>query len=113
MPETLMNLGQTMPLASTLTDVYTVPGGTTAAVSSILICNQNTSGSNANIRMSLAVGGAADTGFPGSQYFCYAILNPQNMMEITVGISMGTGDVLRCYSDQSNVSFLVSGVQVT
>jgi hypothetical protein len=63
--------------------------------------------------MSIGVGGASDTGFPGAQYFCYASLTAENMMEITTGISMASGDVLRCYSDVANVSFSVFGVQVT
>jgi hypothetical protein len=111
--ETLLNLAQNMPNSSTLTNIYTVPNATTAAVSSILIANLNLTGVAANLRMSLAVGGAGDTGFPSAQYFCSCTLNPQDMMEITTGISMGTGDVLRAYSDQDNVSFTVSGVQVT
>ena len=113
MGETLLNLAQSMPSVNTLTGIYTVPSSTTAAISSIIICNQNSSGSAANVRMSIGVGGASDTGFPGSQYFCYASLTAQNMVEITTGISMAAGDVLRCYSDTANVSFTVSGVQVT
>jgi hypothetical protein len=112
MAETLMNLGQAMPTASTLTAVYTVPSLKTAAISSIIICNQNSSGGAANVRMSIGVGGATDVGFPSSQYFCFASLTTQNMIEITTGISMAAGDIMRCYSDTSNVSFTISGVQV-
>lgn len=109
MSESLMVLGQVVPSPTTLTALYTVPAATMTSVSSLFICNQN-GGLVANIRISLAIGGAADA---PAQYLYYALpVNPLDTFVATVGLSLASGDIIRCYSDQSNVSFNLTGVQV-
>ena len=42
-------LGQTLPTANTLSNVYVVPTSTSAIVSTITICNQDTANANVDI----------------------------------------------------------------
>lgn len=107
--ETLKVLGQSAPSATTLTDMYTVPGGTQAAVSSIVVCNRGSTEST--FRISVAVAGAADA---NAQYVYRDVPIPANDTFIaTVGISLGATDVLRVYSSSANLSFSAYGAEVT
>lgn len=107
--ETLKVLSQTAPGATTLTDSYTVPALTQAAVSSIVVCNR--SGSDATFRVSVAVAGAADS---TKQYVYYDLTIPANDTFIaTVGVSLGAADVVRVYASSANLSFSVFGAEVT
>jgi hypothetical protein len=109
MAETLKILGQLVPSANTLTDLYAVPAATSASVSSVSICNQNATA--VTVRISLAVAGAADT---AKQYLYYDVTVQGNDTFIaTVGISLATTDVIRARSNTANVSFQAFGVEVT
>ena len=109
MTDTLMILGQTSPAATTLSPIYTVPAVTSAVISSIIVCNTN--GSSATFRIYIAIAGAADN---IQQYIYYdlPILNNDTFIA-TVGISLATTDVVRVYANTTNVSFTISGVQIT
>ena len=107
MTQTLKVLGQSAPAATTLTDFYTVPGATTTSVSTISVAN--TSSSADTFRVSVAIGGAANN---VKQYLYYDITIPgNNTFMATVGLSLGTGDVLRCYSGSGNCSFQAFGAE--
>jgi hypothetical protein len=109
MTETLKVLGQSVPTATTLTTLYTVPAATSAVISSIVVCNQNSS-TTIRFRVSIAIGGAADA---TSQYLYYdlPLLNNDTFIA-TVGISLAATDVVRIQSDTANVSFNLLGVEV-
>ncbi len=109
MTDTLLVLGQAQPTALTLTPIYTVPASTSAVVSSIMVCN--TGGTSTTFRLSIAIGGALDN---IQQYIYYdlPILNNDTFIA-TVGISLATTDVIRVQSASGNVSFTISGVQIT
>ena len=92
-----------------LTTLYTVPS-LSAVVSSLTVCNQN-SNTTANIRISIAVGGAADT---QAQYLYYNLpIDSNNTFIATVGLTLASTDVIRVYSDQPNVSFQAFGDQIS
>src|SRR5438552_13050432 len=98
MAETLKVLAQVSLVASTLTDVYTVPASTTTAVSSIVVCNQDAF--SATFRLSVAVLGAADD---PKQYLYYDTEIPANdtfvaKIGITLGYTISVGDVLQAYT---------------
>jgi len=107
--DTLMVLGQVSPSANILTSIYTVPAITSTVVSSIIVCNTNTS--STTFRISIAIGGAIDN---IQQYIYYdlPILNNDTFIA-TVGISLATTDQIRVQAGLTNVSFTISGVQVT
>lgn len=106
-------LGQAFPAAATLTAAYTVPGATTTTVSTISACNQGAA--QDKIRISIAVAGAADT---AKQYIVYDLplgaaggtLNPY---EMTIGITLGAGDIVRVYSLLGTTSFNIFGAEFT
>ena len=110
MAESLKVLAQLVPSPTTLTNFYTVPAATTATASSFLVCNQNAS-VDIVFRLSVAVGGATDD---PSQYLYFDLaLGSNDTFVATIGISLGTGDVVRIQSSAANVSFNLFGVEVS
>lgn len=108
--ESFKVLGQLFPSVNTLTALYTVPNGLMASCSSISVCNQSSS-TTANIRVSVAVNGAADD---PTQYLYYdlpVVIN--DTFVATVGLSLNAGDVVRVQTDLANVSFNLFGAEVT
>lgn len=109
MADTLKVLAQAFPLTAVLTDIYTVPGATSAAISSITICNQGAS--KTTFRLSIAVAGAVDI---GKQYIYYDVtLAGHDSFILTGGITLAATDVVRGYSASGNVSFNIFGVEVS
>ena len=107
MTQTLKVLGQNKPAATTLTDLYTVPGATTTAVTSISVCNS--SASSDTFRISIAIAGAGDT---AKQYLYYDVTIPgNNNFTLTTGITLGAADVIRCYSGSGNLAFSAFGAE--
>ena len=109
MAEAYKVLGQAALAATTLTDVYTVPGGKSAVVSSIVFANR--SATAAVVRASIAVAGAADT---NKQYIAYDIALDGNVsIALTLGVTLGAADVVRGRADTANVSVNVFGTEIT
>lgn len=108
MSEAVQVLAQATPSASTLTTLYTV-STTSAVVSSVVICNQNSTAQTFSI--SVAVAGASDT---VKQYLYYQLpILANDTFIATIGISMANTDVLRCWANATNVSFNAFGVAIT
>ena len=106
--ETPKVLGQVVPSATVLTTLYTVPASTSTVLSGIDVCNQNAS--NIKFRISVAIGGAADT---PAQYRFFDVLLIANMTAtVMIGATLSAADVVRVQSDTSSVSFNASGVEV-
>lgn len=109
MANTLKVLGQSNPVATTLTDAYTVPGGASATASSILVCNR--SGTATTFRIGIAVAGAADT---NEQYIAYDTpISGNDTIAFTVGVTLAATDVVRVYATLATLSFNIFGVEVT
>jgi hypothetical protein len=107
MAEAIKVLSQTKPGATTLTDSYTVPGATTAVVSTVVVCNQ--SATPTTYRLSIAVAGLADT---AKQYIAYdAPIAANESRTFTLGVTLGAADVVRVYNTLATVSFNVFGVE--
>jgi homoserine dehydrogenase len=107
--ETFKNLGQQGPAGNTLTDLYTVPGATSAVVSSVIVCNRSLL--DTTFRLSHAIAGAADT---AAQYLYYdASVQAGATFIATVGLTLATTDVIRCLSSNGLVSFNLYGVEKT
>lgn len=105
MATTLKILGQTAPGATTETDLYTVPGATTAVVSTINIANR--SASAGSFRISVSAAGAATT---NKDYMSYDIAIAGNeFMAVTTGITLGATDKIRVYASSANMSFQAYG----
>ena len=108
MPESLKVLAQLVPSANTLTDFYTVPN--MATVSSLVICNQD--GANlCQVNVSIAVAGASDD---PKQYLYFELAIPSlDTFIATIGVTLGTGDIVRVLSTNSSTSFNLFGVEVS
>lgn len=109
MVDTLKILGQLAPSVNSLTDLYTVPSSTSTTVSSIMVCNQNSS-SSINFRISIAVAGAADS---TKQYIYYDVpLISNDTFVAVIGLTLAATDVIRVRTDTTNVSFSIFGVEI-
>lgn len=81
-----------------------------ATVSSISVCNTHATNLD-TVRISVAIGGAADT---IAQYICYNTdILPKGSFILTVGITMAATDIIRVYSLNGTSSFNIFGVEVT
>jgi hypothetical protein len=111
MAETYKVLGQSNPAINTLTDAYTVPGGgvLSAVISSIVVANRTTG--TIRYRISVAVGGAADS---IKQYIFYDVSMANRTSDaIVLGITLSTTDVIRVRADDANVAFNIFGVEIS
>lgn len=109
MADTFKVLAQTKPNAATLTDSYTVPAATSTTVSTITVANQSATATS--FRISVAVAGAADA---TKQYIAYdATINGNDIVTLTLGITLAATDVVRVYNTLATLSFNIFGVEVS
>lgn len=101
-------LGQSNPAATTATTLYTVPGATSAVVSTLSICNLSTT--SATYRIAVRPAGAT---LASSQYIVYdATLTSNNTITLTLGITLAATDVVTVYASTANVSFSLFGSEI-
>lgn len=109
MADTLKILGQAAPAADTDTDLYTVPGSTEAVASTMLVCNRGSS--EADFRVAVRPAGAT---LADEHYVYYdAPLAANATFAATVGLSLAASDVVTVRASSANVSFTLSGVEVS
>ncbi len=109
MANTYKILGQVSPLATTSTDLYTVPASTSAVCSSISICNRGTS--DTTFRVSISQGGASIT---NKDYLYYDVtLAGNDTFVATLGITLATTDKIRVYAGNTNLSFQIWGTEIS
>jgi hypothetical protein len=109
MADTLKVLGQSAPLAATLTPIYTVPAATSTTVSSLVVCNRGVGADS--FRVSIAIAGAADA---NAQYLYWNLpLGASDSYIATIGLTLAATDVVRVYAGTANLSFQLFGVEVT
>ena len=109
MPETRKVLGQKSHVAGVLETVYTVGPSAQAVVSTIVVCN--TGATESVWRLSVAVGGAADS----IEQHIYSGLPLQgyDTFSMTEGYTLNAGDEVRCLSSEAGLAFSVFGVEIT
>ena len=101
-------LAQSGPVATTNTDLYTVPAGTQTVVSTLTAVNRS---SSVTTSYRLAVVPSGET-LEDKHYIAYdAPLSPLDSATISVGITLGAGDKIICYVSAENITFNVFGVQ--
>ena len=109
MPEAIKVLGQVAPAATTLTALYTVPAATSAVASTITICNHNAT--TVTVRLAVAPAGAADA---TAHYILRDLKVLKNdFVALTIGLTLAATDVVRVYSDTTDVSFHIYGTEIT
>lgn len=108
MGDSLKILGQSIPAAGVLTDIYIVPSATQTTLSSIVVCN--ISGVQDAFRIAVASGGVVDN---LKQYLYYDLfLDANDTFIFTIGISITATDVVRVRSTNGTLSFNVFGVEL-
>lgn len=102
-------LGQSSPLATTETDLYTVPSLTSTVCSSISICNRG--GTQTTFRVAVCQGGGATT---NKDYLYYDVILAGNDTFIaTIGITLATTDKIKVYSGNASLSFQAYGSEIS
>lgn len=100
-------LGQSNPAATTLTTLYTVPSATQAVGSTISICNQ---GVDTTFRVAVRPAGAS---ISAQHYLVYdAAITASDAIMMTLGITLGTTDVVSVYAGTATVSFSLFGSEI-
>ena len=101
-------LGQSLPSPNTFTDLYTVPAGNSAVISTVNVCNTSTSA----VTFRLMTRKAGNT-IARHQYLVFdAALPAVDALGITLGITLSSSDVLTGFSTQGNVVFTVFGTEI-
>jgi glucose-6-phosphate dehydrogenase assembly protein OpcA len=109
MPQAYKVLGQSNPSATTATTLYTVPASTSAVVSSLTIANLAATATT--FRVAVRPAGAT---LANQHYLVYEAALPGNDTTIlTLGLSLATTDVVTVYAGSANVSFNLSGTEIT
>ena len=110
MPTNYKVLGQINPTAFTNTTLYTVPSATQAVISTISVCNANTT-TSANYSIAIRPAGEA---LASKHYFAANnVVGALDTIAITVGLTLGNTDVVTVYASSPNVSFGIFGSEVT
>lgn len=107
MSTTYKVLGQSAPLATTNTTLYTVPSATSAVCSTLSVCNR---GVSTLIRVAVRPAGAA---LSDEHYIVYdTVVSQYDTLFLTLGITLATTDVVTVYAGTANVSFNLYGSEI-
>jgi len=102
-------LGQSAPLAATLTTLYTVPAATTTAVSTLVVCNQSATPTTFSVAVRPA--GAVIT---TAMYLYYLVpIAGNETFTATLGISLATTDVVSVFNTLASCSYSLFGQENT
>jgi glucose-6-phosphate dehydrogenase assembly protein OpcA len=108
MATTYKVLGQVNPTAATATTLYTVPALTQTVVSTISVCNL-TAGEVA-FRIAIRPAGAT---LASQHYIAYdAKVAGADTTFITVGATLGAGDVITVYESAADLAFSAFGSEI-
>jgi hypothetical protein len=102
-------LGQSAPAAATETTLYTVPSGSSTIISTILVCN--TSNAIDNFNVSVSVGGSPTDIKDYIYNGCFVLAH--DTFAATIGITLGSNDVMRIYSNNGSLSFSLFGQETS
>jgi len=99
-------LGQTFPLSSTLTTLYTAPSQ--VVVSSLSVCNQGTAATS--FRVAVQPGGEA---INQKHYVAYdTAVNANDTVFLTLGMTLSGSDVVSVFATTSSLSFNLFGTEI-
>ena len=108
MTTTYKVLGQLAPVANTATTLYTVPSSNSAVCSSMTICN--TTGSNANVSVQIAVANAASS--VNQNLVSNNVIVSGDTLFMTLGVTLAATDVVRVQATAANVAFQLFGSEI-
>ena len=103
--------GQALPAAATDTLLYTVPGSTTFVESTLSICNQDISTSAIRYRVAVVPNGQT---LSGKHYLVFdKLVDIADSKFLTLGLSLGPGDMIYVRSTSATTSFSLFGVELS
>jgi hypothetical protein len=115
MPTAYKILGQTLPTANTLSNVYVVPASTSAIVSTITICNQDTANANVDIIIR-----PINEALAAKHYLVRGVTIPRaDTLILSPGLTLNASVILAVNNavvtgeTSANVSFNAFGVELT
>ena len=109
MPNSYKILGQAFPSPNATANLYTVPANTSAIISTLNVCNQNST--NVTFRAAVQKAGA---GLDRSHFIVFESAIPaQDSISLSLGMTLGNTDVLSVVSFQGNVSFNAFGTEIS
>lgn len=102
-------LGQVLPTLNTATTLYTVPADSSAVISTISICNTGDA-TEALVDVAVRIAGAS---LASKQYVLRkARVTSTDTLFLTIGITLGEGDVITVNSTAADVAFNAFGEEV-
>ena len=102
-------IAQSAPAATTNTVLYTVPGGTQFVGSTLYICNRGAT--TTTYRVALRPLGAV---LADAQYVAYDVpVAANDTTTVTSGLTLGATDVITVYAGNANLSFNLSGAEIS
>jgi hypothetical protein len=108
MATTYKVLGQVNPSATTATTAYTVPSATQTVVSTITVANLT--GTAGTFRIAIRPGGEA---LANKHYVAYDVtVGATDTTTITLGITLGAGDVITVYASSASQAFNIFGSEI-
>ena len=109
MPTTYKVLGQVEYDGSGEDTLYTVPASTQSVCSTLAVCNKSSSNQTFDVR--IKVNNAADN---DKQYLIFeAPVLAKDTLFITIGVTLGAGDVVTVKSSSADVTFQLFGTELT
>ena len=109
MPTVYKVLGQASPTLGALTDIYTVPSGNSAVISTINVCNRDTTNTGA-FRIAIRPAGES---IANKHYIAYDTAIPAvDAIALTIGVTLAQTDVISVYAANANVSFSIFGSEI-
>lgn len=109
MAETYKILGQSAPSAATLTTLYTVPGATSAILSTMTVSNRSSTATT--FRYAIRPAGAS---IVDAHYGPYDhAIGDHEFLVLTLGFGLATTDVVSVYNTLATVSFTLGGMEIT
>ncbi len=109
MAQTHKMLGQSKPSANTNTTVYTVPGGTIAIISGIFVANV---GSALDTIRIFAVPSGDSAGVANAIYHDISIPDDETLL-VNGALTLDAGDFLVVFALNGDITFTVSGLEIT
>lgn len=101
-------LGQSSPAGNTLTTLYAVPIGYSAATSTLSICNQNAA--DATYRIAVR---PANATLNFKHYIAYdAPVLAYDTVPLTIAMTLDATDVVSVYANTTNISFSLFGSEI-
>ena len=102
-------LGQSAPMATTNTSLYTVPAATQTVFSTITVCNRGATAGTFRV----AVRPAAAT-LANQHYIAYDLAAAANSVTaLTLGITANASDVVTVYASSSDFTFQAFGSEIS